>query len=142
MSDPGDAIFPVQEAIYARLKALAPPLAGGRIHDVPLQPTKRNASDTQHPLVEIGEVEAQEADTGRAGIDEVLTLHVWSRQRGQREILSIMHRMKAEMHKTRLAVPGWDSMVWWRNTLTMQDPDGISQHGVIRFRILSLSEEI
>lgn len=127
----GDASFDVQTAIYARLTSSSPRIADGNIYDdVP--------QDVEFPYVQIGESVYEEADVDtKIRTDETVTLYVYSRYRGQKEIKDIVSLIKDEFHKTTLAVSGRDALIWWGGSLTRLDPDGVTRQGIIRLNIIS-----
>ncbi|RMF11095.1 MAG: DUF3168 domain-containing protein [Alphaproteobacteria bacterium] len=126
-----DGRWQVQQAIYSRLTAAG--IAGGRIYDdVPENPT--------FPFVEIGEGDAQPADTDDSeGLDDVHTLHVWSRHGGSKEVREIMGAIHGEMHQSVLAATGRDARVIVSDMRDFPDPDGVTLHGVIRLRVIHYS---
>lgn len=138
----GDAIWPVQMAVFARLNAIVPQLAGGRIYDYPLQ-TRLQDAGQKFPYVDIGEVMAEPHDASLAGgVQQILSVHVWSRYRGQKEILGILNAIKNEFHGAELDIAGWNkSRVFWSGSMTAVADDGITQHGLIRLQITTYQQE-
>ncbi|MBY6265571.1 DUF3168 domain-containing protein [Azospirillum sp. 412522] len=79
----------------------------------------------------LGDDEAEEID---------LTLHVWSRYAGRKEAKTLMAAIRTALHQQPLQVDG-QQLVTLRfafETLFIE-PDGLTRHGVIRFRALCLS---
>lgn len=94
--------------------------------------------DTTYPYVVIGDDTSVQWDTDdTVGSENTLTLHVWSRYYGRGEVKDIMQAIYACLHRRELEVTG-------AHTVTCEfdfgesflDPDGITRHGVIRFRII------
>lgn len=125
------AMWEHQQAIFQRLVAAG--IAGGRIlDDIP------GSGATDFPYVQIGESTAAEQDVdGSDGTEETMTLHVWSRHEGQKEVKEIMSAIQAELHNTTLAVAGRTALVWWAGSFTRNDPDGETRQGIIQLRIIS-----
>ena len=119
----------LQAAIAAHLLADADlvALVGGRIHDAP----PRNAA---FPLVVLGETAQADWSSGtEAGGEVRLVLHVWSRAEGKREAWTIIGALMRLLHDAPLTLDD-ASLVLIRTTYAevRQEPDGITQHGVLR----------
>lgn len=118
----------VHIAIYDALVAAG--VSGGRVYDdVPEVPT--------FPYTQIGVSQTITDDvTCRDGGDEFLDLHVWSRQRGQVETKQIMDAIHVALHDQPLTVTGRDAtLVRVDRTRTLEDPDGLTRHGVVTVRV-------
>jgi hypothetical protein len=90
------------------------------------------------PYVVIGDsIETPDDSHTRFGSVDTITLHVWSRHQGDKEIKEIMGRMWQMLHHQPWAIPNY-SRVMSRIELTesLRDPDGITRHGVMRVRVL------
>ena len=91
---------------------------------------------TEYPYVVIGEETAANNGTKTLdGIEHTLTIHAWSRYRGRREIKEIMQSVYENLHNTDISVSG-ASLVNIRQEFntTLAETDGITRHGVMRFR--------
>ena len=82
--------------------------------------------------------EETSANSGTKSLDAIehtLTLHVWSQYRGRREIKEIMQSVYSLLHNTAITVTG-ASLVNIRQEFnnTLMENDGITRHGVMRFR--------
>lgn len=88
------------------------------------------------PYIAIGEDTATDAGAKNAHGEEVtLTLHVWSRAKGMSEVKTILDEITAAMTGAPLLITGFQSAIAQREFAdTFRDPDGITRHGVIRFR--------
>lgn len=121
-----DGSFELQGAIYSALNTLSPALASGGIH----APAPQNAT---LPYVEIGESDAIDVDVQtRKGLEETVTIHVWTAPGSQRDAKQIMSRIRDALHAKTLTVTGRSaalSMV--RSTRVFTDDDEQSVHGVI-----------
>lgn len=143
--------LPVQRAIYDKLinsTALAALLAadpdGGSptrpaVYDKPPQAQFPESTDA-FPFVTIGEFTAAEADTDDVdGQELTVTLHVWSRYNGSKEIKQISDVLHDVLHDAALDVSGQHQVYcFWEFAESIPDPDPKVQHGVTRFRILTM----
>lgn len=134
-----DSQWAIQQAIYTQLVGDAglqvllgsPP----RIFDhVP--------AGALFPYVVVGEARGAPFD-GKTedGFDQTVTLHTWSRYRGLRETKDIMARLVGALDGGDLPITGHD-LILLRFTFgtTMLDPDGLTRHGVQRFRVISQAQ--
>lgn len=122
--------FELQTSIYNALandSALSA-IITGVYDDVP--------EGTAYPYVVIGEDTAINAGTKSLdGLEYTLTLHVWSQYRGRKEVKEIMARMYEVLHDADLSITN-SVLVNIRQEFetTLMDGDGITRHGVMRFR--------
>lgn len=125
-----DGSWELQQAVFGLLDSLTPALASGGIH----------ASAPQNqpaPYVEIGESDAISADVQcRAGLEETLTLHVWTKAGSQKLAKEIMSRIRETLHSRSLPVEGRSSaLAFVRDTRLFEDADGEHLHGVVTLRV-------
>jgi hypothetical protein len=118
----------IQQAIYNRLAGIYE--LGATVYDHAPQ-------DEEFPYVTIGEGTATQWDTDDSlGSEETVTIHVWSRYRGRKEVKEIQAEIYDALHRYELPVTGSHTVtVEWEYADTFLDPDGLSRHGVQRFRI-------
>lgn len=129
------AIHPweLQQAVYATLDAAgitdeAGDPIKGVYDDVP--------EDSDYPYIVVGEETANNISTKTVDAHEhTLTLHVWSVYRGRKEIKIIMGQVYDALHDSDINVSG-ASLVNLKQEFerTLMEGDGITRHGVIRFR--------
>jgi hypothetical protein len=124
----------LQKAVVAALIAdtSVGATVGDRIYDAP----PRNAD---FPYVTIGQANISDWSTGTdAGAEHQLTLHAWSRERGKRQCYGIMDGLEAALHDRALTLDG-HALVNLRFEFAeaRRDPDGITYHGVVRFRAVT-----
>ena len=121
----------LQKAIFAKLDGSIVGLSAANISvfdDVP--------ENTSYPYVVIGEETAiNNGSKDLDGLEYTLTVHVWSNYRGRREIKEIMQSVYENLHDTAITVTG-ASLVNVRQEFntTLAENDGITRHGVMRFR--------
>jgi hypothetical protein len=119
----------VQTAVFAAL--------GPALDPVPVQDSA--GPNQSFPYVTIGEFIGGQFDTlNEQAIDLDLTVHVWSRQPGMQECQQLMTRAKDALDRQRLSVSGfqWVDTIWEYGQ-TMRDPDGVTRHGILRFRVVT-----
>lgn len=89
-----------------------------------------------YPYVNIGEDTALQWDTDEStGSESTLTVHTWSRQYGRRETKELMQDIYAALHRYELPIPGAVTCEW-EFTESFTDPDNVTRHGVMRFRVI------
>lgn len=125
--------WPLQQAVFAALsgdsalKALIGDPA--RVFDhVPAQ--------SEFPYIAIGEVSASDWNTKTdSGMEQTLTIHTWSRARGMSETKRIMAAVVNTLDQAPLAVTSHTLvLIRFEFARTLLDPDGLTRHGVQRFR--------
>jgi hypothetical protein len=124
----------LQKAVVAALAADAALAAiiDDRVHDGP----PRNA---EFPYVAIGQASLADWSTGtEAGAEHRLLIDVWSREPGKRQCYEIMDAIEAALHDAALTLDG-HTLVNLRFEFAdaRRDPDGITYHGVVRFRAVT-----
>ena len=125
--------FALQQAIFTALDGATINDADGNaitgvFDDVP--------ENTAYPYVVIGEETATNIDTkDKDAHEHTLTIHVWSQYRGRKEIKNIMSQIYTLLHNVAISVTG-ASLVQIRHEFarTLLENDGITRHGIIRFR--------
>jgi|TARA_R100000152_G_C6775261_1_gene203561 hypothetical protein len=127
--------FALQEALYARLNndSTLTNTYGASVYDeVP--------EGSSYPYVVLGEVTAIDYGTKDTdGSENTLTFHVWSQYRGAKEAKNIMDRMHDLLHDYSLSVTGANLInLRFEFGDLLRDPDGITRHGVMRFRAIIL----
>jgi hypothetical protein len=129
------AAYEVQRAVYEALSTdqeLATLVTGVYDH-VP--------ENARFPYVKIGggDTETNQPSTmGTPGRENVIAVHVWSRYPGQAEVKTISRVVTERLDGYALNLLPWK----WTGTLYisseyLDDPDGITRHGALRFRVRS-----
>lgn len=96
---------------------------------------------TAYPFVQIGNDTAVDYSTKTEDGSEVtVNIDVWSRFRGSQEIKNIMDRIHSLLHNQDLTVSGTNLInLRFEFADAIRDPDGITRHGIMRFRAVMLS---
>lgn len=132
------ANFDLQRAIYSAIEGAG--IAGlVQIVDHPI--TEPSPSD--YPFIEIGDSQALPVDESNdagtssdTGVEEFVDIHTWSRYSGQKETKEIMAAVYSALHHQTLTVSGRTSAhCWLDGDRVLNDPDGLTRHGVQTFRI-------
>lgn len=119
----------VQGAIFAALNGDSNITAG--VYDfVP--------ANAAFPYIQIGEIDRQPEDAqGAKGLEQFVTIHVWSDRRGKKEAQEIQGQIYDCLHRQTLAVSGFVLMLLQSENI-ITDPDGLTRHGISRYRILTM----
>ena len=128
-----DVSVALQTAIVAALKndAGVTAIAGERVYDrVPEKKPK--------PYVNYGGEQVLPDDVDCiAGFEAFVTLHGWSDAAGQIEAKRLAGAVRNRLHNTDLAVADHRlHLIEHRGTDYLDDPDGLTTHAVIVFRVL------
>lgn len=129
-----DYAWDLQVAVEGVLTAASLP-GITRIVDHPIA----KPSNSDFPFVQIGEFQSLQDDTTcNDGSQDIFDIHVWSRYRGQKEVKQIMGAVHAALHDATLSVPGLaSSFAFVEGERVLDDPDGLTRHGVVTVRIYS-----
>ncbi len=129
------AAWALQQSVYQRLRAntgLTGMLGGEDIFDdVP-----RSAS---FPYLTLGQSMVRDWSAGGDdGHEHILTLHVWSRANGRKEVYEIMGVLKDVLHDQHVSLVD-HQLVNLRHEFSeaRRDPDGETYHGIVRFRAIT-----
>ncbi len=130
-----DSGWPLQQSIYEHLVASDLMLLVAGVYDhVP--------EGAAFPYVTIGETTSRDWSAKTfSGQEHTMTFHVWSQTTGRRQTREILASLYAELHEKPLAVAAHDLIsLRYEFSETFKDPDGVSHHGVIRFRAVTISQ--
>lgn len=121
----------LQEALYTKLTSDSTlmNLIGGVYDKVP--------EGAAFPYVTLGDVASEHwANLQTSGTLHRLALHVYSRGGGRKEVHQITDRLYALLHEGSLNLSGQSLLAMrFEGAEVTQEPDGISYHGKIRFRV-------
>ena len=91
-----------------------------------------------YPWVSIFGIESNQFDNDvTLGFDSTMTVHSWSNQRDMAEINNIKTAIYNVLHNNDLTYTGYSNVEFCQEfETTLRDPDGITLHGVQRFKII------
>lgn len=117
-------------------------VADGRVYDyVP--------DGAVSPYVVLGESNPVIADVQeRLGVDELITLHIWdvpkgtgTHHRGQKRVKEVGAQIQTALHAEDLTADGRSKIfVTVRDMRVIDDPDGLTKHGVLTLRVQHFGE--
>ena len=95
--------------------------------------------NTEPPYVQIGEMISEiPGDYYNQPItNQIWQIHIWSKQPGMSEAKQIMDRVDALLHNVSLPLAGKEITCRRELAQVLRDPDGETQHGILRYRIRS-----
>lgn len=126
--------FALQEAIFSTLN-------NASITDVNSSPVAvfdDVPELTPLPYIRLGEETVSDFGTkDRDANEHTFTIDIWSEYRGRKEIKQIMSQVYALLHNSAITISG-ASLVDLRSEFeqTLEEADGITRHGVMRFRAI------
>jgi hypothetical protein len=129
------ASWAIQRGIYQALadsSDLTSLLGGTRIYDDPPE-------SASYPFVSLGQSLVRDWSTGSEdGAEHMLTLHVWSRAGGKKQVHEIVEAIKGVLHDQPLTLLD-HHLVNLRHDFSeaRQDPDGDTYHGIVRYRAVT-----
>ena len=127
--------FALQSAVFSRLNtdSTLTSTNGATVVDEPLL-------GNTYPLVVIGEETTVDYSTKDVdGGETTINIHVWSQYKGSKETKNIMDRIHTLLHDYSLSVTGFNLInLRFEFSDIMIDPDGVTRHGVMRFRAIIL----
>jgi hypothetical protein len=124
----------LQRAVFETLGAsagLTTLLGGAKIHD-------QAPAHVAFPYITFGEVTAADWSTAtERGSELILTLHVWSKGQGKKELLAIMEAVRGLIDDAALSLSGHHLVsIRLRTAEARHDDDLALHHGLMRFRAL------
>lgn len=131
------ASLALQKAVFAALVADAG--VGAMIGDRIFDAAPRNVA---FPYATFGDARAGDWSTGTEdGVEHRLILHVWSRERGKAECWAAIDAIRTALHDAPLDLDGHVLVnLRFEAADAGQDRDGITWHGVARFRAVTEPE--
>jgi hypothetical protein len=116
--------FQLQSAIYSALNvsAITTDLSCGVSDEV----TEGNT----YPFISLGDLN---------GGEYTINIHIWSQYKGSKQTKEIMDKIHDLLHDIDLTVTGFNLInLRFEYSDIMRDPDGVTRHGVMRFRAIIL----
>ena len=127
--------FALQTTLYTTLSSdntLTSTLGAG-VYDEVLE-------GASYPFVSLGEETAVDYGTkDLVGGETTINIHIWSQYKGAKETKEIMDRIHDLLHDSNLTVIGFNLInLRFEFSDILRDPDGVTRHGVMRFRAIIL----
>ena len=126
--------FAFQQAIFTTLNvaAITDTLSCGVVDEV-----KQNQA---YPFIAIGEETAIDYSTKDIdGGEYTVNIDIWSQYKGSKECKQIMDKVHDLLHDSSISVTGFNLInVRFEYSDIMRDPDGVTRHGIMRFRAIIL----
>ena len=127
--------FALQTTIYSTLSGdntLTNTLGAGVFDEV--------LENATYPFVSLGEETAIDYSTkNEDGGEFTINIHVWSQYKGSKQTKEIMDRIHDLLHDSSLSVSGFNlANLRFEFSDILRDPDGVTRHGVMRFRAIIL----
>ncbi|MBM3543985.1 MAG: DUF3168 domain-containing protein [Alphaproteobacteria bacterium] len=129
------ASWALQRGVYQALAGspgLTTLLGGARIYDDAPQ-------SAPYPFITLGQSVMRDWSTGTEdGAEHELTLHVWSRAGGKRQVQEITEAIKQALHDKPLMLED-HYLINLRHIFSEArlDPDGDTFHGIVRYRAVT-----
>lgn len=128
------ASWALQRGIYQALAGssdLTAMLGGARMYD--------DARGAAFPFITLGQSVVRDWSTGTEdGAEHDLTLHVWSRAGGKKQVHEILEAIRAVLHDQPLMLAD-HHLINLRHEFceARLDPDGDTFHGIVRYRAVT-----
>jgi hypothetical protein len=93
---------------------------------------------TAYPYVTIGDMRATDVSAVETQLVQMqCALHLYSRERGRKEISTIMQRLHDLLHDTQLSMASYSMIrMHYAGSQIAQERDGLTYHGQMRFEVM------
>jgi len=93
-----------------------------------------------YPFISLGEETTIDYSTmTTVGSETTINIHIWSQYKGSKETKQIMDKIHDLLHDINLTVTGFNLInLRFEFSDIMRDTDGVTRHGVMRFRAIIL----
>jgi len=127
--------FALQTTIYSTLSndsTITSSLGAGVFDEV--------SESATYPFIALGEETSTDYSTKDLnGGETTINIHIWSQYKGAKQTKQIMDRIHDLLHDSNLSVTGFNLVnLRFEFSDIMRDPDGVTRHGVMRFRAIIL----
>ena len=126
--------FQLQTAIYTALNVSAiTTTLGCGVYDEVIE-------GNTYPFISLGEETTIDYSTMTAvGSETTINIHIWSQYKGSKQTKEIMDKIHDLLHDIDLTVTGFNLInLRFEYSDIMRDTDGVTRHGVMRFRAIIL----
>lgn len=126
--------FALQEAIYSALNVSA------ITSDLNCAVVNEPTNDQSYPFIQLGEDRVDDYSTKvEAGGEYELNFDIWSQYKGSKECKQIMDKIHDLLHDSNISVTGFNLVnIQLDYSDILKDPDGVTRHGIMRFRAIIL----
>lgn len=129
----------LQQAVFTRLAgftALTSQLSGQGIYSrVPQQDESEDAAFFPYVTFDFPSTLPWDTDD-TAGAQAILRVHVWSRSQSSLVLSRAMDSVYDCLNRFQIVIAGASTVdCLFINSTTMDDPDGVTTHGVVEFRV-------
>ncbi len=137
----GFSSLAIQTSIYQILyddAELRSSVGSGGLND-PVRVYDNVPQNTAYPYIQIGDETMKDSGTMTdQGVEVTYTLHVWARDRGKVVVKELADRIYQLLHEQDIPVLDQDVYLCrFEFFESFTDPDGITRHGVARYRFLT-----
>ena len=126
--------FQLQTAIYTALNVSAiTTTLGCGVYDEVIE-------GNTYPFISLGEETTIDYSTMTAvGSETTINIHIWSQYKGSKQTKEILDKIHDLLHDINLTVTGFNLInLRFEYSDIMRDTDGVTRHGVMRFRAIIL----
>lgn len=135
----------MSDALYATQQALASVLSSSTVVQNllgnPARLYDHMPASATFPFVVFGAAHCTSYDSQfETGFETVVTLHIWSRYRGSKEVQDVAQAIYDNLHRASLSVAGQVFISCeFQSADVLPDSDGQSFQGIVRYSVLTQS---